>query len=164
MIRRNQTFDAQGNLLREEVVEPPPPTALEAARAELDRAVAVAAAPEKLATVNSLTLAAEGVTDGQPWRQPQGAHDAYPQGFTVTHGGKTWESTTPANVWAPGTANWREIVPAGSAPPAWVQPSGSTDAYKIGDRVTFQSKIYESVINANVWSPTAYPAGWKLIP
>ena len=51
--------------------------------------------------------------------------------------------------------------------PVWVQPTGAHDAYKIGDRVHFpliSSPVYESKINANVWSPTAYPAGWQLIP
>lgn len=44
---------------------------------------------------------------------------------------------------------------------AWKQPTGSSDAYKKGDRVTFNGSTYESLIDANVWSPTAYPAGWK---
>lgn len=51
--------------------------------------------------------------------------------------------------------------------PVWVQPTGAHDAYNIGDRVHFpnaNSPVYESKINANVWSPTAYPAGWQLIP
>lgn len=43
----------------------------------------------------------------------------------------------------------------------WVQPTGAQDAYNIGDQVLFNGSIYESLINANVWSPTAYPAGWK---
>jgi hypothetical protein len=47
--------------------------------------------------------------------------------------------------------------------PEWKQPTGSTDAYKIGDRVTFNGNTYESLINANTWSPTVYPQGWKLI-
>jgi hypothetical protein len=45
----------------------------------------------------------------------------------------------------------------------WVQPTGSQDAYNTGDRVRFEGHIYESTIDANVWSPTAYPQGWQLI-
>lgn len=45
----------------------------------------------------------------------------------------------------------------------WVQPTGAHDAYNIGDKVLFNGSTYESLINANVWSPTAYPQGWKLI-
>ena len=50
--------------------------------------------------------------------------------------------------------------------PVWKQPTGAHDAYQIGDRVHFpdaDSPVYESLINANTWSPTAYPAGWLLI-
>lgn len=48
----------------------------------------------------------------------------------------------------------------------WQQPSGSHDAYNVGDRVLYpdsSGKVYESLINGNTWSPDAYPAGWKLI-
>ena len=52
---------------------------------------------------------------------------------------------------------------AGQAPDEWKQPTGAQDAYKVGDRVTFEGAVWESVIDANVWSPTAYPAGWKKV-
>ena len=45
--------------------------------------------------------------------------------------------------------------------PEWVQPTGSADAYNMGDKVTYNGKHYESLINGNVWSPDAYPQGWK---
>lgn len=32
-----------------------------------------------------------------------------------------------------------------------------------GDRVLFNGSVYESLIDGNAYSPTAYPAGWKLI-
>lgn len=47
--------------------------------------------------------------------------------------------------------------------PEFIQPTGSHNAYNIGDKVKFNNKIYESLINNNTWSPTAYPAGWKEI-
>ena len=43
-----------------------------------------------------------------PWAQPFGAHDAYAIGDKVTHNGKTWISTTNANVWKPGVYGWDE--------------------------------------------------------
>lgn len=46
--------------------------------------------------------------------------------------------------------------------PEWVQPTGAHDAFNIGDCVTFEGLEYESLINANVWSPLVYPAGWQL--
>lgn len=48
-------------------------------------------------------------TAAPQWVQPTGAHDAYALGALVTHAGKTWRSTTPANVWEPGVFGW-EIV------------------------------------------------------
>lgn len=106
-------------------------------------------------------LMTDAHTDGQPWVQPTGAHDAYPLGITVTHGGKTWENLTPANVWQPGVSGWREQVAEGY--PEWVQPTGAHDSYKKGDRVTFDGQDYESLIDGNAYSPSAYPAGWKTI-
>ena len=47
--------------------------------------------------------------------------------------------------------------------PEWVQPTGSQDAYKKGDKVTFEGTHYISLIDGNVWSPAAYPAGWEAV-
>lgn len=47
--------------------------------------------------------------------------------------------------------------------PEFVQPTGAHDAYKKGDKVTFNGKRYISLIDANVYSPAAYPAGWQEI-
>ena len=44
-----------------------------------------------------------------------------------------------------------------------MQPTGAHDAYNLGDRVTYSGRIYESIINGNVWSPDVYPDGWKEI-
>ena len=46
--------------------------------------------------------------------------------------------------------------------PEFEQP-GSTNPYMKGDRVIFNGKVYESLIDNNVYSPEAYPAGWKEI-
>lgn len=54
------------------------------------------------------------------------------------------------------------LTSADNTPKPWVQPD-STNAYKKGDRVTYNGKIYESLIDNNVWSPDGYPAGWKEI-
>ena len=54
------------------------------------------------------------------------------------------------------------IDPSGETIPEWVQPD-SANAYMIGDKVKFEGNVYESVIDNNIWSPSAYPAGWKLV-
>ena len=45
--------------------------------------------------------------------------------------------------------------------PEFVQPTGVHDAYNKGDKVTFNGKHYISLIDANVYSPVVYPAGWQ---
>ena len=45
--------------------------------------------------------------------------------------------------------------------PEFIQPTGSHDAYNKGDKVTFEGKHYISLIDGNVYSPAAYPAGWQ---
>lgn len=44
------------------------------------------------------------------WRQPAGAHDAYPLGARVSHAGKRWISDIDNNVWEPGIAGWSEYT------------------------------------------------------
>jgi hypothetical protein len=75
--------------------------------------------------------------------------------------GKLWRSLIDYNVWAP-PVGWREVVTEGY--PAWVQPTGAHDAYNLGYRVSFNGSNYASLLNANVWSPTDYPAAWQLLP
>lgn len=43
------------------------------------------------------------------------------------------------------------------------QPTGAHDAYAKGDKITFKGNKYISLIDNNVYSPEAYPAGWKEI-
>lgn len=42
----------------------------------------------------------------------------------------------------------------------WEQPSAD-NAYMTGDKVRYNGKVYESLIDNNVWAPDAYPAGWQ---
>ena len=130
--------------------------------AEVQRRDAIAQAPARAEALAATYAAAIGRKDGDPWAQPVGAHDAYAKGITVTHGGKTWESLTPANVWAPGVSGWREKTTAPTVAD-FVQPTGAHDAYAKGARVRFDGKVYESKVDGNVYSPSAYPPNWLLI-
>lgn len=127
---------------------------------ELEHRAVIASADQRLADLNRRVLDAKGEVDGNDWVQPSSAADAYPKDWTVKRGGKTWVSLTPANVWEPGTSGWREVVdPASpSGPAAWVQPSGATDAYAIGDKVSYNGSVWQSTASANVWAPGVY--GW----
>ena len=78
---------------------------------------------------------------------------------------KVLQDHTSQETWTPKDAPSlfaRVLVDDGGAVLDWVQPD-STNPYMKGDRVKFEGKIYESLIDNNVWSPTAYPAGWKEI-
>ena len=55
-----------------------------------------------------------GATEDDPeavpeWVQPTGAHDAYPMGAHVMHGGIEWVSDVDANVWEPGVSGWTQV-------------------------------------------------------
>lgn len=68
----------------------------------------------------------------------------------------TWTPDVTPALWHP------EVIP--DIIPVWKQPTGAHDAYNKGDKVHFPKitdPVYESLINANVWSPAVYPAGWK---
>lgn len=68
--------------------------------------------------------------------------------------------------WTPTSASslFAKVLtdPTGETINEWVQPD-STNPYMAGDKVIFNGKTYESIIDNNVWSPSAYPAGWKEI-
>lgn len=39
----------------------------------------------------------------------------------------------------------------------------ATEQFAKGERGWWHDSLYESLIDANVWTPDAYPAGWQLI-
>lgn len=69
---------------------------------------------------------------------------------------EVWNPKDAASLWA------KVLIPDANVIPEWEQPD-STNAYMIGDKVMFEGQAYESLINNNIWSPAAYPAGWKAI-
>ena len=117
------------------------------------------------------------------WSQPAGAHDAYNVGDIVNYNGTLYQSTINGNVWSPDVypAGWTvyeattepeepkpepepEPDPEPEEPPTypeWVQPTGAHDAYNTGDIVRYNGRLYKSIINGNVWAPSAYPQGWS---
>ena len=76
---------------------------------------------------------------------------------------KCLQSHTSQEAWTPTDAPslWAKVlIPDPDVIPEWEQPD-STNPYMKGDKVMFEEKIYESTIDNNIWSPSAYPAGWK---
>ena len=67
--------------------------------------------------------------------------------------------------WIPGQvpALYRLKGDPGEEWPAFVQPAGAHDAYKQGDKVTYNGQHYICKIDNCVWNPDAYPAAWELV-
>lgn len=128
-----------------------------------ERRLTLESSQERMEEIAADYAAALGRVDGDPWQTPQGAHDSYREGATVTHDGKTWVSLIDWNAHAPGVSGWRELAPEGAGPAEWVQPTGAHDAYQAGDVVSFAGRVYRSLIDSNVWSPSAYPRGWEKV-
>lgn len=123
---------------------------------EIQRRNTLVKTQAEVARLNADYLEAEGTTPGEAWRQPTGAHDAYPKDWIVSHVGGQWVSLVDANVWEPGVANWR--ADSGEEFPDWVQPTGAPDAYSAGAKVSHVGKHWTSDVEANVWEPGVY--GW----
>ncbi len=93
----------------------------------------------------------------------------YDEGQVLEYNGEAYEvlqDHTSLSNWKPDEVaslySKKTIVEAGGElTEVWVQPTGIHDAYNIGDRVIYNEKVYESLINGNVWSPDAYPSAWK---
>ena len=79
---------------------------------------------------------------------------------------KVLQPHTSQETWTPDVASsvYAKVLidPSGETIPEWEQPD-STNAYMTGDKVRFEGVVYESTMDNNIWSPTAYPAGWKII-
>lgn len=77
---------------------------------------------------------------------------------------KVLQAHTSQSTWTPDAAVslFARVLPGqdGTSIGDWVQPD-STNPYSKGDKVRYDGKVYESLIDNNVWSPAAYPAGWK---
>ena len=91
---------------------------------------------------------------------------AYTAGQKVRYAGILYavlQAHTSQDGWEPDAAPSlfaRVLIPDPDVIPDWEQPD-STNAYMTGDKVRFDGKVYESLIDNNVWSPAAYPAGWQ---
>ena len=105
-----------------------------------------------------------------PWE----AGKAYAVGDYLTYGEngvgdpqlyKVVQSHTSQADWTPDAtpALYDAIGLDDSGYPVWAQPTGAHDAYNTGDIVNYNGTLYKSLIDGNVYSPDAYPAGWEAV-
>ena len=130
--------------------------------------------PERGAAIRDAIISSQ--TDEQAAATPElypawSASDKYSAGDRRRYDGvlyKCLQAHTGQSDWTPTAAPslWAKVlVETGengeqTSIREWEQPD-STNPYKKGDKVTYKGKTYESQIDSNVWSPDAYPAGWK---
>ena len=123
----------------------------------------------------ALTFFAETLSDAQALQVPMlfdefdGNGVAYEVGKRIMFEGvlyKVIQAHTSQADWTPTNAPslFAKVIneTIDGSIPEFEQPD-STNPYMKGDRVLFNGKVYESLIDNNVYSPEAYPAGWKEI-
>ena len=123
----------------------------------------------------ALTFFAETLSDAQALQVPMLFDDfdgngvAYAVGKRIMFEGilyKVIQAHTSQAEWTPVAAPslFAKVIneTIDGSIPEFEQPN-STNPYMKGNRVLFNGKVYESLIDNNVYSPEAYPAGWKEI-
>ena len=85
------------------------------------------------------------------------ADKSYAVGDRVRDDGKLYrcvQAHTSQEGWEPHSTPslWVRTAPEGEIPD-WIQPTGAQDAYNTGDKVKHVSKVWVSLVDANVWEP-----------
>lgn len=102
------------------------------------------------------------------WVAPTGAQDIYRKGeWMIFTDGKYYECLTDTNYSPTDLASAWKVdgedeaeTPETDEWPEFVQPTGAQDAYKTGDKITFNGKHYICKMDGCAYSPTDYPGGW----
>lgn len=122
-------------------------------------------------TKNTYQTKLRSISDGAALKVPElfphwsGNSKEYVKDDKVLYEGvlyKVLQNHTSQEGWTPTSAPslFAKVLTSEGEILDWEQPD-STNPYMKGDKVKFNGKIYESVIDNNVWSPEAYPQGWK---
>ena len=118
----------------------------------------------KAATSLSDTDALDGIELFPAWK----ADTAYKLDERVRYEAKLYkcvQAHTSQSGWEPPVtpALWTEVAKPGEIP-VWKQPTGTQDAYRIGDKVWFPDKgdaVYVCTVDYNVYAPNIY--GWEAV-
>lgn len=124
-------------------------------------------------TKNTYQTKLRFISDGVALKMPEvfprwsGNSKEYVKGDKVLYNGvlyKVLQNHTSQEGWTPTFASslFAKVLTSEGEILDWEQPD-STNPYMKGDKVKYNGKVYESLIDNNVWSPDGYPAGWKVI-
>lgn len=69
------------------------------------------------------------------------------------------QSHTTQSDWTPDITQALWTVVSLEEWPEWIQPTGSSDTYMMGDKVSHNGKHWVSDVDNNVWAPGVY--GWS---
>lgn len=139
--------------------------AVEAAQIEIIkelRASSLVSSPKSVASPSS-------IDDFSVWVNPdEVVTSMYLPEDVVSHNDRVWESIYQGlNPWEPGSdpAVWVDITDKTlpSEVKEFVSPTNESQAYNVGDKVTFNGSMYESTVDGNVVSPAEDPIGWRLV-
>lgn len=128
---------------------------------ELDRRGRIEQAEAQIDEIVRGVLDALGRQPGDPYEEPTGYHNAYPKGWTVTHGGKTWEASRDGASGEPGVVlgDWREVVEPGEIPD-WRQPQAGQE-YPVGAVVRHEGRLWRNDhVGPNGWRPGTPHSQW----
>lgn len=124
-------------------------------------------------TKNTYQTKLRSISDGAALKMPEvfprwnGNSKEYVKDDKVLYDGvlyKVLQNHTSQEGWTPTSAPslFAKVLTSEGEILDWEQPS-STNPYMKGDKVRYNGKVYESLIDNNVWAPDAYPLGWKEI-
>lgn len=126
---------------------------------------------EELEMFIEAVLAMRGkATDAQAWDTPYffaawKTDTEYNTGDRVRYGSELYkceQAHVSQSTWTPDTAHslWTRIDDPAIEWPEWKQPQGSTDAYRMGAKVSHNEKHWISDVDGNVWEPGTTGAPW----
>lgn len=120
-------------------------------------------------TRRAITLYAQGAPDEQAAQMPS-LFEAWDGGGVAYKAGdrrqdddllyRCLQDHISQPTWQPGVSPslWVRIDDPATEWPQWRQPTGATDAYAKGEKVSHNDKHWISDVDANVWEPGVY--GW----
>ena len=119
----------------------------------------------------AVALFSRTILDGEirEWRQPTGAHDAYPINHEVSHIGAIWKSLIAANTTTPevGSQFW-ELVSGEPEEPEGpeILPWQPDESVGVGDLRSYNGTTYRAVQSHTTqsgWIPPVVPSLWEAI-
>lgn len=162
--KQNEYRIANGELVHDPL--PPSEQQLQAEREQLKKQQL------ETATLMMVRSSAPTMTDAQALELSElfedwQAGEDYAAGVIVRYDGNLYrvaQAHTSQADWLPdATAALYTPVSFSGGYEEWKQPTGAHDAYNIGDKVTHNGSIYESLINGNTTVPGSDPRWWKEI-